>query len=80
MALVVTPANPARRLYERKGFVATCTALDATYERLTGVGGRVLMEKRLASSSAEPSLDGLVIGRAAQIEEASQAVRTPPPD
>ncbi len=46
LSLDTTTTNPARRLYERNGFVVTRTRLDARYERLTGVPGRVLMERR----------------------------------
>lgn len=34
--------NPARRLYERVGFRAAAETRDATFERLTGVTGRIL--------------------------------------
>lgn len=48
IALHTLTTNPARRLYERHGFVVTATAEDATFERLTGASGNVLMVRRLA--------------------------------
>jgi ribosomal protein S18 acetylase RimI-like enzyme len=45
MSLTTHTANPARRLYERKGFTVTRTATDPRYEKFTGIRGRVLMEK-----------------------------------
>jgi hypothetical protein len=47
MTLTTHTANPARRLYERKGFTVTRTATDPRYERYTGIQGRVLMEKAI---------------------------------
>ena len=47
MALIVTTANPARRLYERHGFRIVETRTDPVYERYTGVSGRHLMVKEL---------------------------------
>ncbi len=47
MTLTTTTANPARRLYERKGFTVTNTATNPRYEHYTGIAGRVLMEKRI---------------------------------
>ena len=47
MSLVTTTSNPARRLYERHGFVVAETKTDADYERYTGIKGRYLMLKRL---------------------------------
>jgi GNAT superfamily N-acetyltransferase len=46
MTLTTTATNPARHLYERKGFTVTRSATDPSYERFTGIPGRVLMEKR----------------------------------
>jgi len=46
MSLHTTTANPARRLYERHGFVVTQTAVDRRYEAYTGIAGRLLMERR----------------------------------
>ena len=40
--------NPARRLYERQGFLVVSTRTDPGYERFTGAAGRVLMTKVLA--------------------------------
>ncbi|MEO7666514.1 MAG: N-acetyltransferase [Dehalococcoidia bacterium] len=48
MSLVTAIANPARRLYERHGFVVVETKTDAEYERGTGSEGRVLMVKELS--------------------------------
>jgi ribosomal protein S18 acetylase RimI-like enzyme len=45
LSLDTTTTNPARRLYERHGFVVSRTRLDRRYERFTGVPGRVLMER-----------------------------------
>ena len=47
MSLVTAIANPARRLYERHGFVVAETKTDAEYERGTGSEGRGLMVKQL---------------------------------
>ena len=45
--------NPARRLYERHGYAVVATKADATYERLTGSPGRILMVKDLADPPAD---------------------------
>ena len=45
MSLHTTTSNPARRLYERHGFVVTRTKTDRNYERYTGIAGRCLMER-----------------------------------
>jgi ribosomal protein S18 acetylase RimI-like enzyme len=37
--------NPARRLYERNGFVVTATKSNRAYERISGSPGRILMVK-----------------------------------
>jgi len=37
--------NPARRLYERHGYVVVATKTDPRYERLTGSPGRIQMTK-----------------------------------
>jgi ribosomal protein S18 acetylase RimI-like enzyme len=47
MALTTTITNPARHLYERQGFHIVETRRDASYERMTGIPGRVLMVKEL---------------------------------
>lgn len=47
MSLTTTTANPARRLYERSGFVVAERKTDAEYQRLTGIEGRILMVKEL---------------------------------
>jgi ribosomal protein S18 acetylase RimI-like enzyme len=48
MALTTTITNPAQHLYSRHGYRIVDTSLDAEYERLTGIPGRVLMVKELA--------------------------------
>jgi len=48
MTLTTTASNPARHLYERKGFTVTKQATHPSYERFSGIPGRVLMEKQLA--------------------------------
>lgn len=47
MSLSTTTVNPARRLYERHGFVVAETRTDPDYERWTGIEGRHLMLKDL---------------------------------
>lgn len=47
VALTTSSTNVARRLYERHGYVLDGEKLDARYERLTGVPGRIHMVKRL---------------------------------
>jgi len=47
LSLTTATNNPARRLYERFGFVLVETRTDPAYEALTGVAGRVLMVKPL---------------------------------
>jgi ribosomal protein S18 acetylase RimI-like enzyme len=56
MALHTRTTNPARRLYERCGYVAAGEATDPEFERLTGVAGNVLYVKRLDDSAAQPEL------------------------
>ena len=46
-ALHTLVTNPARRLYERHGYVAVTEACDPTFERITGVRGNVLYVKDL---------------------------------
>ncbi len=48
MALTTTTTNPAQHLYARHGYSIVETRLDPSYERLTGIPGRVLMVKGLA--------------------------------
>ena len=48
LSLTTGATNPARRLYERHGFVLRGERSDARYERLTGIPGRVLLVKDLA--------------------------------
>ncbi len=48
MALTTTTINPAQHLYARHGYRIVETRLDPSYERLTGIPGRVLMVKELA--------------------------------
>lgn len=47
MSLTTTTSNPARRLYERKGFRVVEERTDAEFERVSGVRGRILMVKDL---------------------------------
>jgi ribosomal protein S18 acetylase RimI-like enzyme len=49
LSLTTGAENPARRLYERHGFRLAGERSDARYERLTGIPGRVLLVKDLAS-------------------------------
>lgn len=48
MALTTTTINPAQHLYTRHGYRIVETRLDAEYERLSGIPGRVLMVKDMA--------------------------------
>jgi hypothetical protein len=48
MALTTTTINPARHLYERKGFRVAETKTDRMYETYTGIEGRHLMVKELS--------------------------------
>ncbi len=48
LALTTTTINPAQHLYARHGYRIVETRLDAAYERLTGIPGRVQMVKELA--------------------------------
>ena len=54
LSLTTTTSNPARRLYERAGYRVVETRTDAAYRRITGIDGRHLMIKELATGSAEP--------------------------
>ncbi len=47
MCIETGATNPARRLYERHGFSVIETKTDASYARLTGSPGRILMTKDL---------------------------------
>jgi ribosomal protein S18 acetylase RimI-like enzyme len=47
ISLTTGSENPARRLYERSGYGVVAEKSDASYERLTGSAGRVLMVKSL---------------------------------
>lgn len=49
LALHTLVTNPARRLYERLGYVASGEATDPDFERLTGVRGNVLYVKDLGA-------------------------------
>lgn len=49
LSLVTYAGNPARRLYERHGYVVTAEKNHPSYERYTGNPGRILMEKRLGA-------------------------------
>jgi|GEM_PF-2793853 len=48
MSLTTSTINPAQHLYQRHGFHIVETRLDAAYEAMTGIPGRVLMVKELA--------------------------------
>lgn len=48
MSLTTSTINPAQHLYQRNGFHIVETRLDAAYEAMTGIPGRVLMVKELA--------------------------------
>lgn len=48
MSLATSTINPAQHLYERHGFHVVERRLDAAYEAMTGIPGRVLMVKELA--------------------------------
>jgi len=48
LSLTTTTNNPARRLYERRGFLVVETKTDRLYERYTGIAGRHLMVKELS--------------------------------
>ena len=48
LSLTTSIDNPARRLYERNGFVVEAEKRHRRYEAITGSPGRVLMVKRLA--------------------------------
>src|SRR5207244_914190 len=52
MSLHTTTANPARRLYERHGFVVTQTAVDRRYEAYTGIAGHSSWNAGRPSASA----------------------------
>ena len=47
MSLTTSTINPAQHLYTRHGYRIVETKLDAAYERMTGIPGRVLMVKEL---------------------------------
>jgi ribosomal protein S18 acetylase RimI-like enzyme len=53
LSLTTQIDNPARRLYERNGFVVEAEKRDRRYEAITGIPGRVLMVKRLSSQPDE---------------------------
>jgi ribosomal protein S18 acetylase RimI-like enzyme len=52
MSLTTTTINPAQHLYTRHGFRIVDTKLDAEYERMTGIPGRVLMVRELEAAGA----------------------------
>ena len=65
LALHTLVTNPARRLYERHGYVASAEATDPAFERLTGVRGNVLYLKYIEtvpSDADEPSGTGATDG------------------
>ncbi len=47
MALHTSTSNPARRLYERHGYLVVETRTDAKFEQITGISGQHLMVKDL---------------------------------
>jgi GNAT superfamily N-acetyltransferase len=47
LVLSTLTTNPARRLYERNGYVVSAIREDENYERIAGASGRVHMEKEL---------------------------------
>lgn len=49
-ALHTLISNPARRLYERHGYVPVQTTADPQFEKLTGVTGNILYIKTLTAS------------------------------
>jgi GNAT superfamily N-acetyltransferase len=55
LSLTTNITNPARRLYERNGYRVTHVKTDATYERITGIPGRLLMVKELEASPVAAS-------------------------
>jgi ribosomal protein S18 acetylase RimI-like enzyme len=52
LSLTTNSANPAQRLYRRRGFEVAEHREDAEYERITGIAGRVLMVKALTREPA----------------------------
>jgi ribosomal protein S18 acetylase RimI-like enzyme len=57
LSLTTASGNPARRLYERHGFVVTAERSHRAYERRTGHAGRVLMV-RAGQPIRSPGSDG----------------------
>jgi len=51
MSLSTSTTNPAQHLYTRHGYRIVETRLDAGYEKITGIPGRVLMVKDLNAPS-----------------------------
>ncbi len=47
MSLSTTASNPARKLYERLGYLVVDQKTTPEYEAITGIPGRVLMVKEL---------------------------------
>ena len=56
MSLTTIPTYIAGiKLYERYGFKTTKTVTSPSYEKRTGIKGRVFLEKELDPAEAEPS-------------------------
>jgi ribosomal protein S18 acetylase RimI-like enzyme len=51
LSLTTRTNNPARRLYERHGFVVTQEKTNRIFERHTGAKGRILMVRPPASAT-----------------------------
>jgi ribosomal protein S18 acetylase RimI-like enzyme len=51
ISLTTGSDNPARRLYERHGYVMVGEKTDARYERITGSPGRILMVKAMGGTA-----------------------------
>lgn len=56
LSLTTGSTNPARRLYERHGFMVQAQRFGRRYARLTGIPGRVLMVRPTAAPTASDGL------------------------
>ena len=54
LALTTRTDNPARRLYERHGFVVTREKTHRSFERRTGAAGRILMVRPAKADADQP--------------------------
>jgi ribosomal protein S18 acetylase RimI-like enzyme len=52
LSIITHTANPAQRLYRRCGFEVIERREHLSYERITGIAGRVLMVKPLSQQAA----------------------------